>query len=160
MSSRVICPQCNTLRSLTASGKIRRHACTPGDTDTVLLPWPRPSVSKNQLRRMHHMTEARARSVAVGEARWAIRAARPKTRTYADVTLHWRVPNRVRRDGDGAQWQLSVTLDALVREGILQDDSYEYVRHSGITIYPPQPGMPGAMWLEITQAATDQEEAS
>jgi hypothetical protein len=160
----VICTQCDTERPVNKDGRIRRHGCPDlpdaPTSDLVELPWPRPNVTKNQLRRMHYQAEAKARANAINEARWAIRAARPKPLQYADVILHWRVPNRVRRDGDGAQWQLSVALDALVREGVLADDDWIHVRHSGVTTHEPQPGLPGAMWLEIVPAVEIEEKAS
>ena len=69
------------------------------------------------------------------------------------VILNWRVPNKVRRDGDGAQPTLSLILDALVLEGVLPDDSWRFVRHSGITCHEPVKGKPGAMWLSVEAVA-------
>ena len=44
----------------------------------------------------------------------------------------------------------AVCLDALVLEGVLTDDSWRYVAHSGVTRHAPVPGMPGALWLAVT----------
>jgi crossover junction endodeoxyribonuclease RusA len=68
----------------------------------------------------------------------------------AIVILHWQMPDRRRRDGDGAAPTLKVVLDALVAEGVLPDDSWIHVPHSGVTCHPPVKGQPGALWLELT----------
>lgn len=44
---------------------------------------------------------------------------------------------------------LKVVLDALVKEGVLYDDSWVEVRHCGVTAHPPQTGIPGGLWLQI-----------
>ena len=148
----VACPACHNDSTARKDGKPRRHPCVPSPNPAdIALPWPRPTLSKNEVRRTHYQAEAKARRLAIDEARWAIRAARRELVPYADVTLHWRMPNRGRRDGDGAQWQLSVCLDALVEEGVLHDDSWVCVRHSGVTTHAPEPGMPGGMWLEVSE---------
>jgi hypothetical protein len=38
-----------------------------------------------------------------------------------------------------------------VLEGVLPDDSWVHVVHSGVTCHPPEPGMPGALWLTIEE---------
>lgn len=146
------CPSCLETRATNRDGSIRRHGCEVIAPGLVSLPWAKPHVTKNQIRRMHHHAEARARREVIAEARWLIRAAHLTPVEYADVILHWRVPNRVRRDGDGAYWLLSALIDALVLEGVLPDDNWACVRHSGVTCHPPQPGMPGGMWLSVSPA--------
>jgi crossover junction endodeoxyribonuclease RusA len=76
----------------------------------------------------------------------------------AIVILHWQMPDRRRRDGDGAAPTLKVVLDALVAEGVLHDDSWIHVPHSGVTCHPPVKGQPGALWLELTDP--DAEESA
>lgn len=117
----------------------------------VDLPWEAPPLTKNRVRRMHHHAEAAARREVIDTARWAIRAAKPTPLIGANVVLHWRVANRRRQDGDGAAPTLAALIDAAVLEGVLPDDSWVHVVHSGITCHPPEPGMPGALWLEITE---------
>lgn len=119
-------------------------------THTVPLPWTKPPLTQNGLRRMHHMTEARAKADAAMQARAAIRQARVPFHPGANVVLHWRMANRRRCDGDGAAPTLKVCLDALVKEGVLHDDSWVEVPHSGVTCHPPVKGQPGALWLEIS----------
>ena len=117
---------------------------------TIPLPWTAPPLTQNGLRRMHHMAEAAAKRNALLVARVTIRAARVPFMSGANVILHWRMPDRRRRDGDGAAPTLKVCLDALVAEGVLHDDSWVEVPHSGVTAHAPKPGHPGAMWLELT----------
>jgi hypothetical protein len=159
MSTR-ICPTCLTPRPVNKDGNTRRHLCVKVDGDTFALPWATPPLTANQVRRLHPMREAALRRDALNEARWAIRAARLAPRVVAEVVLHWRMPDNRRRDGDGAGPTLKVVLDALVHEGVLPDDSWAHVRHSGVTVWPPQPKMPGSLWVEIREPAVEQEEAS
>lgn len=117
----------------------------------ISLPWQRPPLTKNDTRRHgHHHAMRRKWEAALGEARWAIRAAKPEPRDHAVVILAWQQPDRRRRDGDGAALTLSACLDALVLEGVLPDDSWKHVAHSGITCHAPVKGQPGAMWLTVT----------
>jgi hypothetical protein len=116
----------------------------------IPLPWSKPPLTQNQLRRMHHMVEARGKADALGVARNAIKAEHIKPMAGAIVILHWRMADRRRQDGDGAAPTLKVCLDALVKEGVLHDDSWVEVPHSGVTTHPPIPGQPGSLWLELT----------
>lgn len=115
----------------------------------VTLPWPTAPITQNGLRRMHHHAEAAAKRNALYEARIAIRAAKVAPMAGAVVILNWQMADRRRRDGDGAAPTLKVCLDALVAEGVLADDSWVEVPHSGVTCHPPIKGQPGALWLTI-----------
>lgn len=126
---------------------------------TIPLPFETPPLVKNAVRKMHHHKEAKIRRESMEAVRWAVRAAKVEPLEEAVVILNWRVPNRHRRDGDGAQPTLSFCLDALVLEGVLPDDSWKFVRHSGVTTHDPIPGEPGALWLDIS-APYDLKEAS
>lgn len=121
----------------------------------VELPWQLPPLTKNRVRRMHFQTEAKLRAQALQEARWAIKSARLAPIPTAVVILHWRVANNRRQDGDGADPTKAICLDALVAEGVLIDDSWRFVAHSGVTCHPPIPGLPGAMWLSISDPSED-----
>lgn len=116
----------------------------------VKLPWTAPPLTQNGLRRMHFQAEAKAKATALAEARWAVKAARLNFMPGAIVILNWQQPDRRRRDGDGAAPTLKVCLDALVKEGILHDDSWVEVPHSGVTCHAPIKGKPGALWLVLT----------
>ena len=115
------------------------------------LPWTAPPLTKNDTRRHgHHFTMKKKWDVALAEAMKAVREAAPEPVAGANVELHWRQPDKRRRDGDGAAPTLSACLDALVKEGVLPDDSWVHVPHSGVTCHPPEPGQPAVMWLEVT----------
>lgn len=117
---------------------------------TIPLTWTSPPITKNAVRRQHHHAEAKARAKAMTEARWSIKAARVAPIARAVVILGWQQPDKRRRDSDGASPTLAVCLDALVAEGVLPDDSWQYVAHSGVTTHPPIKGQPGALWLTVT----------
>lgn len=117
---------------------------------TIPLPWTTPPLTKNAVRRMHYQTEAKARRVIVEAATWLART-HLEPMTGANVTLHWRMADKRRRDGDGAAPTLAACIDGLVRAGVLPDDSWVHVPHSGVTCHPPIKGKPGALWLEIEE---------
>lgn len=117
---------------------------------TIALAWSKPPLTKNDTRRQgHHHAMRRKWADALDQARYAIRAANPTPVDQAVVILHWTQPDRRRRDGDGAMPTLSACLDALVLEGVLPDDSWAHVLHSGVTCHPPTKGQPALMWLTI-----------
>ena len=120
----------------------------------VPLAWTKPPLTKNDTRRQgHHHVMRRKWSDALDAARYAIRAAKVKPLDgRVIVLLHWQQPDKRRRDGDGAFPTLSACLDALVLEGVIPDDSWTYVAHSGVTVHEPRPGTPGQLWLDITPA--------
>jgi hypothetical protein len=117
---------------------------------TIKLPFDAPPLTKNKVRRMHHHVEARIRRDSITLVRAAIRKAKVQPLEQAVIVLHWRVANKRRLDGDGADNTKHFCIDALVLEGVIPDDSWAFVIHSGVTCHPPEPGLPGAMWLSIT----------
>lgn len=123
---------------------------------TILLDWTSPPLTKNDTRRNgNHHAMRRKWANALAEARTAIRVADVEPMPSAVVVLNWRQPDNRRRDGDGAFLTLSACLDALVLEGVLEDDSWRYVIHSGVTCHNPIKGKPGALWLTITDPASE-----
>lgn len=116
------------------------------------LPFSAPPLTKNAVRRMHHQAEAKTRKGIVQTV--AILARNIEPRETANVVLHWRMANRRRRDGDGAAPTLAACIDGLVVAGVLPDDSWQNVPHSGVTCHPPIPGQLGALWLAIGEAAS------
>lgn len=117
-------------------------------TVVIPLPWTKPPVSLNDRGVNPHVKAAKVKQ-ALTEARWSIRAAGVRPVVGANITLHYRIPDRRRRDTDNLAGVLKVAQDALVAEGVLPDDSWVEVPHSGQTIHPPEPGKPGAFWLEL-----------
>lgn len=121
-------------------------------THSVTLPWPRPPLTQND--RRHWRQQHRDFQAAKDEARWAIRAARLPQIERAEIVLHYRVPDRRRRDADGPAPTLKAVLDALVAEQVIPDDAWTNVPRIAVQIHPPAPGQPGLMWLTL-QPLTD-----
>ena len=113
----------------------------------VELPWPKPPLTGND--RGHTRFRSPLVKQTLGEARMAVRRANLTPVVGAIVVLHWQIPTRGRRDSDNLGPTLKECLDALVLEGVLPDDSWVHVPHSGNTIHPPN-GEPARMWLELT----------
>ena len=111
---------------------------------TIPLVWTKPPLSQND--RQHHHVKAKLVARAIDEARQAIRGT--DALVGANVTLHYRVADKRRRDADNLAVVLKVCLDALVAEGVLPDDSWVHVPHAGLTIHPPN-GEPSSMWLTL-----------
>lgn len=112
----------------------------------IPLPWPKPPLSQND-RDERNKGGSRKIREAKEQARWAIRAAKVQPIVGAEVTLHYRVPDRRRRDADNLAVLLKVCQDALVLEGVLPRDDWVCVPHSGQTIHPPDG--PSALWIEL-----------
>jgi Holliday junction resolvase RusA-like endonuclease len=118
------------------------------------LPWPKPPLTGNDRGHTRYSPFTRVK----GEAQTAIRNAKVRAIVGADVTLHWLIPTRGRRDSDNLGPTLKACLDALVAERVLPDDSWVHVPRSGNEIHPPT-GEPPAMWLTLT-GITEYEAAS
>lgn len=115
---------------------------------TIPLPWPKPPLSQND-RDERAKGGARKIAAALAEARMAIRVARVEPVAGAEITLHYRVPDRRRRDADNLAVVLKVCQDALVAEGVIPRDDWVCVPKSGQQIHPPT-DEPSALWLELS----------
>lgn len=114
-------------------------------TITIPLPWEKPPLTGNDRGHTRYTPFARVKA----EARCAIHNAKVRPLVGANVTLHWRIPNKRRRDSDNMGPTLKACLDALVAEGVLPDDSWVHVPKSGNEIHPPN-GEDAAMWVELS----------
>lgn len=142
------CLDCGGHYAPTKNGVIRRHRCDkPTGTILIPLPWTRPPMMAND--RRHYREHAKVKAQVLTEARWSIRAAKPRPIVGAEIVLWWRVPDRRRRDADGGEPTKKTVIDALVKEGVLPEDNWVHVPRSWCEIHPPEKGMPAAMWLEI-----------
>lgn len=118
-------------------------------TMIVPLPWSRPPLTLNpSLRAENPHAKASKVRAAKAEAVAAIEAANVPAMAGAIVMLHYRVPDRRRRDADNLAATLKVCQDALVTAGVLVEDSWVTVPHSGQRIHPPTNEGP-AMWLTL-----------
>lgn len=118
---------------------------------TIELPWTTPPLTLNPGLRSEnpHAKAAKVRD-AKAAAVLAIRAAKVPPMAGAIITLHYRVPDRRRRDADNLAATLKVCQDALVAAGVLVEDSWITVPASGQRIHPPIKGQPGALWLTLS----------
>lgn len=112
---------------------------------TVDLPWKRPPLTGNDRGHTRFSPFRRVKA----EALVMIRAAHLDPIGAACVTLHWRIPDRRRRDADNLGPTLKACQDALVEAGVLPDDSWQHVPAATCRIHPPD-GTPARMWLELT----------
>jgi len=116
------------------------------DTITIPLPWIKAPVTANRVRGNVHARAAEIRN-AHDVAAWAIKQAAPKPFAGCDqITLHYRPKTWHRRDSDGLYPTLKIAVDALVRTGVLPDDSFVCVSATSCRIHEPN-GEPPAMWL-------------
>ena len=131
--------------------RIGTTSCTCGAyTITIPLPWSKPPLTLNTgLRAENPHVKAERVRIAKGQAVAAIRKAKVPPMAGAIVTLHYRVPDKRRRDADNLASTLKVCQDALVEAGVLIEDSWVTVPASGQRIHPPN-GEPAALWLELT----------
>lgn len=123
---------------------------THAEQEPIVIPlfWTRPPLSQND-RDERNRGGSRKIKVAITEARMAIRAARVDPIVGAVITLHYRVPDRRRRDADNLAVTLKACQDALVQEGVIPRDDWVCVPRSGQEIHPPTADGP-ALWLELT----------
>lgn len=124
----------------------------------VDLPWANPPITGNRTRGNPY-ARANEVKVAKAEACRAIKAANVRPIVGAHVFIHLRIATCRRRDADNLAPTLKVVQDALVLEGVLPDDSWVCVPRSGHVIHPPEPDMPAAMWVELTEITEFQESA-
>lgn len=148
-----MCFNCRRQVPLKVDGTLRQHNCAADALTSAglafPLPWSRPPMAQND--RDHWRAKASKFATAKLEARMAIRAAKVPVVGGAVVKLHYRVPDNRVRDSDGPAPTLKVLLDALVAEGILPGDDFRYVPESGVRLHPPAKGLPGAMWVELSE---------
>ena len=119
---------------------------------TIPLPWLKPPLSQNDRKERNRGGSQRIK-VALKQARLAVREAKVEPIVGAVVTLHYRVPDRRRRDADNLAPTLKVCQDALVAEGVIPRDDWVCVPASGQQIHPPT-DEPAAMWLELSDITT------
>lgn len=122
-------------------------------THIVPLPWVKPPVPTLNAGLRSSSVHAKAGTVraAKSQAGQAIRRSRvPKGIAGVELTLHYRVPDRRRRDADNLAPTLKVCQDALVATGVIFEDSWITVPSATCRIHPPTDEGP-ALWLEIEE---------
>ncbi len=102
----------------------------------IELPWSTPPLSLNS--RMHWRERAAITASLMDGTRWLLRReimSHDLDRLDAvTVWLEWIVPDRRARDTDNPMATTKVLVDALVREGVIADDTPQYVRREETVI--------------------------
>lgn len=111
----------------------------------IVLPYARPPLTANQ--RLHWRAHHRIRAALLADTRWLVRAHAVPALERCAVELHWAPPDRRRRDRDNLVPTYKVISDAIVREGVVRDDTPEYMDQAMPVIEPPE--RPARLWLVI-----------
>lgn len=120
-------------------------------THTIPLPWSKPPITLNPgLRSSSAYVKAAKVRDAKAEACVAINRSACPPLPGCNITLHYRVPDRRRRDADNLAATLKVCQDALVIAGVLIEDSWVTVPSATCRIHPPTPEGP-ALWLTLEE---------
>ena len=97
-------------------------------TQSVFIPTVFPSA--NDVLRIHPQVYSRMKRDFGMLARVAIRRARLRKMVWADITFVWHerpAQKNKQRDPDNIRFGAKFCLDALVAEGILEDDSFQFI---------------------------------
>lgn len=98
---------------------------------TIILPIPRPLLTTNQARSRHWRIAYRAKNETELLVRNALALAPIAPRTIPQtVSVTWFAPDARRRDSDALDFTKKAVLDALVKSGVLEDDSHKFVTSS------------------------------
>jgi crossover junction endodeoxyribonuclease RusA len=117
---------------------------------TLKLPYDRPPLTANQ--RGHWGTHDNARKTLILAVQYLAMQQHMHTMTRCSVSLHWAPPDRRRRDADNLWPTQKVACDALVRLGVIRDDTPDLMVKPCPVIEPPQ--KPPRLWLVVTDLST------
>ena len=117
--------------------------------DWWLVPLPfTKALSLND--RMNHWVKAKAVREWRDAARWSARAARIPASSRIRVGFHYIPKDRRRRDSDNLVGAFKPCVDALVDEGVVPDDTLQYVEREWPMIHDPDPSIVGGrFWLSV-----------
>lgn len=102
--------------------------------------------------RMNHWVKAKAVAEWREAARWSIRAARIPACGRILVTLHYIPAQNRKRDPNNLIAALKPVEDALVDEGVVPDDTLEFMERVYPVIHVPDPTIDGGrFWLTVVQ---------
>lgn len=118
-------------------------------TRDIQLPWTRPLLTANQ--RLHWREKAeRTRTIRIAVRLLAKNALLPKALPWCAVELHYRQPDRRKRDDDNLSPLLKVCCDALVDYGLVKDDTPAFMAKTMPVLHPAVKGQPAEMWLRVS----------
>ncbi len=112
---------------------------------SVKLPWP-PSVNHYWRARGRRRFISPMAKAWLDEAILLLRASRVRFDRPVKVSMFLSPPDRRRRDGDNLE---KAIMDALVKAGVIRDDSLEYVKRSCREVLDERKGY---VLLEVEEA--------
>lgn len=118
-----------------------------GPSILIPLPWSNSPLALND--RQQHFVKAKKVKAALAEAREAIAAMDVPRQSRVILVLHLQLKDRRRRDCDNLAMTLKCVQDALVQEGVIEDDDWTRVAFAGQMIHAPEKGVAATMWIEI-----------
>lgn len=94
------------------------------------LPYEKPPLTANEVRRMHYMKQNTITQKLKGEVGWLAKAAGIPRLERARVGIIQSVTDRRRRDVDNIAATIKPCLDGLVQVGVLVDDHHMIVQRT------------------------------
>lgn len=131
------------------AGQLPLDEAGPAREWVLELSWRRPPLSGND--RIRWQARHRITQEILEEVGWRLRAAKVPPLHRCSVQLHWAPARGGRRDPDNLVASQKVCADAVVRQGIAEDDTPAFMDHLIPKLHPPEPPR-GRMWLTIQEA--------
>lgn len=120
----------------------------PGRVWTLRLPYLAPPLTLNQ--RFPWQKRYRVSEQIKSDVGWLLKAEHVAAIDHASIELIWTPRTVNRRDSDNVEPTRKAAIDAIVKAGLLPDDSPEYVTRPEIRIEAPNRQHP-SMLLVITE---------
>lgn len=111
----------------------------------------KPPLNANQ-RLPWYVTRSRVAAVR-NEVQWRIKRAKVQPAKHLTVGLHYRPAQNRTRDASNLMPTQKPAVDALVREGVVPDDSAEWVTEQLPYIHPADKALPPRLWLKVVVTA-------
>lgn len=121
----------------------------------IVLPWPKPPLTLNQRGQTPGARAAHSAKVQMIRRTVALLARGIGSHDRIHVRLHYRQPDRRRRDADNLIPTQKACVDGLVDAGVIPDDCDPFLDWSRPQLHPPVKGEPGQLWLVITTEEKD-----
>lgn len=116
------------------------------------LPHTAPPLSLNH--RRHWSNDHRIRVQLMADVHWLLKGAKVPALDYAAIWLEWTPALPRRRDTDNLEPTRKAVIDAIVRAGLLPDDTREFVARPENVIHPPNPRHVGLIAVIADQIRT------
>lgn len=118
----------------------------------ITLPYPKPPLSLNDRGQTPGARAARSAVAATikHDVKALAKSAGIGPQEHIHVRLHYRPPNRIRRDADNLVATLKPCLDGLVAAEIIPDDTPQHLDWSAPRIHEPVTSREPLLWLTVT----------